>query len=276
MHQVIYYYYYFYYSDFIHFYYFIIFIGNQIDNKTKNQKKRNTASKFDERNEDTFGISTTSQGGENGSTNETGWTVQEMFETNARLTGQRYSYDGNPHNFGSTHPQYVNYNTTTTGSTPTNPIKITTKTSSSTTSNIPITTTTTTNNNNNTNNNHIQIINSSNIPTINAITTSTPTNNNNNNNNSRQQQNNQKQNLNNQQQQQQSQQSLKQQQHQNSNNPETILQNKTIKVFSNLKNEKLNQNNMLPSNKNYFNLPFSFNSNLVMQQVNKVLRETEE
>ena len=26
------------------------------------------------------------------------------------LTGRDYVYDGNPHNFGSTHPKYVNYN----------------------------------------------------------------------------------------------------------------------------------------------------------------------
>lgn len=32
-----------------------------------------------------------------------------MFAVNSRLTGQTYSYDGNPHNFGNRHPQYVNY-----------------------------------------------------------------------------------------------------------------------------------------------------------------------
>lgn len=62
-----------------------------------------TPSRFDERNEDTFGNEFSSSGG------DTGWSVQDMFAVNSRLTGQTYSYDGNPHNFGNRHPQYVNY-----------------------------------------------------------------------------------------------------------------------------------------------------------------------
>lgn len=32
-----------------------------------------------------------------------------FVQANARLTGLRYEYDGNPHSFGAYHPQYVNY-----------------------------------------------------------------------------------------------------------------------------------------------------------------------
>lgn len=41
---------------------------------------------------------------------ETGWDSESMFEVNGKLTGRTYSYDGNPHEFGSTHPRYINYN----------------------------------------------------------------------------------------------------------------------------------------------------------------------
>ena len=216
------------------------------NNKGKNNKKRiSLSSKFDERNEDTFGINTLSLNSENG-TNEIGWTVQDMFATNSRLTGQRYVYDGNPHNFGSTHPQYVNYNSI---STPThNP--------------------TSSNSNNNQNNNNNATTPSNMHPSIkvNNHTTSTTTSNNNNNNlstnintsisnnhNNYGNQNNNNKNISN-------------------NNSETILQNKTMKIFSNMKNEKKNS----LYNKNYFNIPFVFNSSLVMQQVDKVLKEYEE
>lgn len=38
------------------------------------------------------------------------WGVTEMFAANASLTGRKYDYDGNPHDFGSQHPRYVDYN----------------------------------------------------------------------------------------------------------------------------------------------------------------------
>ena len=56
---------------------------------------------FDNRNADTFAEEIT-----NGSK---GWGVSDMFKANAKLTGLRYEYDGNPHSFGAYHPQYVNY-----------------------------------------------------------------------------------------------------------------------------------------------------------------------
>ena len=32
-----------------------------------------------------------------------------MFTTNSKMTGWKFTYDGNPHSFGSRHPSYVNY-----------------------------------------------------------------------------------------------------------------------------------------------------------------------
>jgi mRNA-decapping enzyme subunit 2 len=56
---------------------------------------------FDSRNADTFAEEITR--GSNG------WGVSDMFKANARLTGLRYEYDGNPHSFGVYHPQFVDY-----------------------------------------------------------------------------------------------------------------------------------------------------------------------
>jgi hypothetical protein len=33
----------------------------------------------------------------------------DMFSANSKLTGKKFTYDGNPHSFGSRHPSYVNY-----------------------------------------------------------------------------------------------------------------------------------------------------------------------
>jgi hypothetical protein len=73
----------------------------------KKKTSTGTPSRFDERNEDTFGTEAAAGGAGGGA--EAGWSVQDMFAVNARLTGQTYSYDGNPHNFGDKHPQYVKY-----------------------------------------------------------------------------------------------------------------------------------------------------------------------
>ena len=76
--------------------------------KKKGKKERKTAEEtasFDRRNQSTFGDIASGQ--------DT-WGVEDMFSTNARLTGQQYVYDGNPHNFGNVHPRYVNYNQSTT------------------------------------------------------------------------------------------------------------------------------------------------------------------
>jgi hypothetical protein len=36
-------------------------------------------------------------------------TAADMFIANSKLTGLKFTYDGNPHSFGSRHPSYVNY-----------------------------------------------------------------------------------------------------------------------------------------------------------------------
>ncbi len=77
-------------------------------NKGAPKKRVSTPSRFDERNDDTFGNGTNG-GGVGESLTDAGWSVQDMFAVNSKLTGQTYSYDGNPHNFGNRHPQYVNY-----------------------------------------------------------------------------------------------------------------------------------------------------------------------
>jgi mRNA-decapping enzyme subunit 2 len=68
------------------------------------KKTAPTPQRFDERNDDTFGRDT-----DGSSTQDKGWSVQDMFTTNSKLTGNSYTYDGNPHNFGDTHPRYVNF-----------------------------------------------------------------------------------------------------------------------------------------------------------------------
>jgi len=58
---------------------------------------------FDGRNHDTFADEL--------ATGAKGWAVQDMFSANAKLTGRDYAaYNGNPHDFGSSHPRYVNFN----------------------------------------------------------------------------------------------------------------------------------------------------------------------
>uniref|UniRef100_A0A7S3H3Y3 Nudix hydrolase domain-containing protein n=1 Tax=Spumella elongata TaxID=89044 RepID=A0A7S3H3Y3_9STRA len=42
-----------------------------------------------------------------------GWSVNSMFAANAKITGKNYSYDGNPHQFGASHPRYTNYTANT-------------------------------------------------------------------------------------------------------------------------------------------------------------------
>lgn len=73
--------------------------------KKKKEKTSNTRSKsnifrnnFDSRNAATFATA-----------DKKGWSVNDMFEANKKITGRLYEYDGNPHNFGDWHPKYVNY-----------------------------------------------------------------------------------------------------------------------------------------------------------------------
>jgi mRNA-decapping enzyme subunit 2 len=77
-------------------------------NKMKKRSKLETLSKktgnitilkneFDQRNLDTF------------SGNQKRWSVEDMFRANSLLTGRDYTYNGNPHEFGASHPRYVRY-----------------------------------------------------------------------------------------------------------------------------------------------------------------------
>ena len=60
---------------------------------------------FDGRNHDTF-ADELAMGAK-------GWAVEDMFSANAKLTGRDYAaYSGNSHDFGSSHPRYVNFNET--------------------------------------------------------------------------------------------------------------------------------------------------------------------
>jgi hypothetical protein len=89
---------------------------NIIKRIKKNKKLNNNENNFDIRNIETFSddlVSTTAANAED-SIGSKGWSVQDMFNANSKLTGNTYTYDGNPHNFGSTHPKYRNYNTTST------------------------------------------------------------------------------------------------------------------------------------------------------------------
>lgn len=63
--------------------------------------------KIDEHNNDTFQLN--DSGDKQTSSSNKGWSVADMFQANARLTGKDYSYDGNPHAFGASHPRFVNY-----------------------------------------------------------------------------------------------------------------------------------------------------------------------
>lgn len=55
---------------------------------------------YDDRNSATFGEA---------GTRVDSWSVDDMFTTNSKITGLNFTYDGNPHSFGSRHPSYVNY-----------------------------------------------------------------------------------------------------------------------------------------------------------------------
>ncbi|RYH00518.1 NUDIX domain-containing protein [archaeon] len=71
--------------------------NNDTTGKSPGRKIRNP---FDSRNDATFEMQQAAN---------KGWTVQDMFKANAAITGKDYNYDGNPHDFGASHPKYVNY-----------------------------------------------------------------------------------------------------------------------------------------------------------------------
>lgn len=61
---------------------------------------------FDQRNPDTF---QSPKGSETPSDFSKGWSINDMFAANSKLTGLSYKYNGNPHEFGSSHPRFVDY-----------------------------------------------------------------------------------------------------------------------------------------------------------------------
>jgi hypothetical protein len=76
-------------------------IAGSILSSPTTTKKNLYRNEFDNRNAETF---------ENSATKEAkGWNVSDMFTANAKLTGRNYDYNGNPHDFGSQHPRYVDY-----------------------------------------------------------------------------------------------------------------------------------------------------------------------
>lgn len=76
--------------------------GNSSNHNQTVQPSPSTAKRlknlFDARNGDTFDETAAKR-----------WGVDDMFAANARITGKNYVYDGNPHQFGASHPRYVNY-----------------------------------------------------------------------------------------------------------------------------------------------------------------------
>lgn len=70
--------------------------------KAANEANQQTLPGFDGRNRDTFSDMLAA--------GSKGWDVQDMFKANQKLTGRNYStYTGNPNEFGSTHPRYIDY-----------------------------------------------------------------------------------------------------------------------------------------------------------------------
>jgi mRNA-decapping enzyme subunit 2 len=65
---------------------------------------RRTRNATDLHNYDTF-----ADEGQDADQSFKGWGVNDMFAANAKITGKDYVYDGNPHQFGASHPKYVNY-----------------------------------------------------------------------------------------------------------------------------------------------------------------------
>lgn len=74
--------------------------GEKADEVTIPRILKRMKNDFDSRNEDTF----QGAGGK-----KKGWSVSDMFQANAKLTGRDYTYDGNPHGFGDAHPRFVKY-----------------------------------------------------------------------------------------------------------------------------------------------------------------------
>lgn len=75
-------------------------------------KRRPAGPLIDAKNADTFALFPSiiaSETAPNKSKDSKGWSVEEMFKANAKLTGKEYDYDGNPHSFGASHPKFVNY-----------------------------------------------------------------------------------------------------------------------------------------------------------------------
>lgn len=77
-------------------------------------KRRPNSHTIDDKNADTFSFFSSGFGEAETAMNPSskgnaGWSVEEMFQANSKITGKEYDYDGNPHSFGSSHPKFVNY-----------------------------------------------------------------------------------------------------------------------------------------------------------------------
>lgn len=76
--------------------------SSSLKQKAANEAPQPPLPGFDGRNRDTFSDLLAA--------GSKGWDVQDMFNANQKLTGLNYStYSGNPNEFGSTHPRYIDY-----------------------------------------------------------------------------------------------------------------------------------------------------------------------
>ncbi len=74
--------------------------GKKIKKSNSSGEVTGANERFDDRNNVTF---------DDYKESRNRWGVEAMFAANAKLTGRTYDYDGNPHAFGNSHPQYVKY-----------------------------------------------------------------------------------------------------------------------------------------------------------------------
>lgn len=76
------------------------------------RNKGTGSNSFDLKNSDTFADPSGAAGG------SAGWSITDMFNANSKITGLSYEYNGNPHDFGSSHPKYINYNSVSSTTSP--------------------------------------------------------------------------------------------------------------------------------------------------------------
>jgi len=91
-------------------------LGNASKNPAKGKNKGASSAQtlLDKVNAETFSLSPSAKqrkrSGGIDDDGDKGWSVTDMFKTNEKLMGRKLdTYDGNVHNFGASHPRYVNY-----------------------------------------------------------------------------------------------------------------------------------------------------------------------